>query len=58
MINIPASSKKGPARLKSASKSKSATSRPPTDAPPASKTRGSKRKKTPHPTAKRRVSDL
>ena len=44
VTNIPASSKKGPTRLKSASKSKPATSRPPTDAPPASKTRGNKRK--------------
>ena len=58
VINIPMPSKKGPARLKSASKSKPAISRPPTDAPPTSKTRGSKRKTTPHPAAKRRVSDL
>ena len=58
VINIPAPSNKGPARLKSASKSKPATPRPPTDAPPASRTRGSKRKTTPHPAAKRRVSDL
>ena len=58
VINIPAPSKKGPARLKSTSKSKLATSRPPTDAPPASRTRGSKRKITPHPVVKWRVSDL
>ena len=56
VTNISAPSKKGPAKLKSASKSKAATPRPPTDAPLASKTRGSKRKTTPHPTTKRRVS--
>ena len=38
VTNIPAPSKKGLAKLKSASKSKPATSRPPTDAPPASRT--------------------
>ena len=38
VINIPMPSKKGPARLKSASKSKPTTSRPPTDAPSASRT--------------------
>ena len=58
VINIPMLSKKGPARLKSANKSKPATPRPPTDAPLASKTQGSKRKTTPHPAAERRVSDL
>ena len=58
VTNIPAPSKKGLAKLKSASKSKPATPRPPTDAPPASRTRGSKRKTTPHPTAERRVSYL
>ena len=58
VINIPAPSKKGPVRLKSASKSKLATLRPPTEAPPASRTRGSKRKITLHPVAEWRVSDL
>ena len=60
VTNISASSKKGPAKFKSASKSKPATPRPPTDAPPASRTRGSKRKTTPHPAfaAERRVSYL
>ena len=58
VINIPAPSKKGPARLKSASKSKLATPRPPTDAPPASRTRGSKRKITSHPVAEWKVNDL
>ena len=58
VINIPVSSKKGPTRLKSAIKSKPTTSRPPTDAPSASRTWGSKRKTTPHPTAERRVNDL
>ena len=58
VTNIPASSKKGPARLKYASKSKPATSRPPTDAPPASRTRGSKRKTTPHLATERKVSYL
>ena len=38
VTNIFASSKKGPTKLKSASKSKPATPRPPTDAPPASRT--------------------
>ena len=38
VINIPVPSKKGPTRLKSASKSKPTTSRPPTDAPSASRT--------------------
>ena len=58
VTNIPAPSKKGPIRLKSASKSKPATPRPSIDAPLASRTRGSKRKTTPHPVAERRVSDL
>ena len=58
VTNIPAPSKKGLARLKSASKSKPATPRPPTDAPPTSKTRGSKRKTTLHPAAEQRVNDL
>ena len=60
VTNIPAPSKKAPAKLKSASKSKPATSLAPTGAPLASRTRGSKRKTTPYPmsAAKRRVSYL
>ena len=58
VTNIPAPSKKGLAKLKSASKSKPATPRPPTDAPPASRTRGSKRKTTPHLATERKVSYL
>ena len=60
MTNIPAPSKNAPAKLKSASKSKPATPLPPTGAPLASRTRGSKRKTTPHPVlaAERRVSYL
>ena len=60
VTNISISSKKGPAKLKVARKSKPATPRPSTDAPPSNKTRGSKRKTTPHPvfTIKRRVSYL
>ena len=58
VTNISASSKKGLVKLKSASKSKPATSWPPTDAPPASKTQGSKRKTTPHLATKRKVSYL
>ena len=50
MTNISAPNKKGPAKLKSASKSKPATPWPPTDAPLASRTQGSKKKTTPHPT--------
>ena len=49
VTNISAPSKKGPAKLKFAIKSKLATPRPSTHAPPSSKTRGSKRKSTPHP---------
>ena len=49
VTNISVSSKKGPAKLKSASKSKLATPWPSTDAPPSSRTRGSNRKTTPHP---------
>jgi len=49
VTNISAPSKKGPTKLKSASKSKPATPRPPTSAPLASRTKGSKRKTTPHP---------
>ena len=58
VTNISTPSKKGPTRLKSASKSKPTTLQPPTDAPPTNKTRGSKRKTTPHPAfaAERRVS--
>ena len=58
VTNIPVPSKKGPAKLKFASKSNLATPRPPTNAPPASRTRGSKRKTTLHPAAEQRVSDL
>ena len=49
VTNISASSKKGLAKLKSTSKSKLATPRPSTNASASSKTRGSKRKTTPHP---------
>nr|POE80513.1 hypothetical protein CFP56_04871 [Quercus suber] len=49
VINVPAPAKKGPTKLKSASKPKSATPRPPTDATLASRIRGSKRKTTPYP---------
>ena len=49
VINIPAPVKKGPTKLKFASKPKSATPRPPVDATSTSRTRGSKRKTTPHP---------
>ena len=48
VMNISTSSKKGPAKLKFASKSKFATPWPSTDAPPSSRTRGSKRKTSPH----------
>ena len=60
VTNISVPSKKGPAKLKFASKSKPATPRPSTDAPPSNRTRGSKRKTTPHPAfaTKRRVSSL
>ena len=55
VINLPAPSEKVPAKprsaakFKSASKTKSATPLPPTGAPPAVRTRGSKRKTTSHP---------
>ena len=49
MTNISVSSKKGSSKLKFASKSKPATLRPSTDAPPSSRTQGSKKKTTPHP---------
>ena len=58
MTNISAPSKKGPVRLKSASKTKPTTLRPPTIAPSASRTQGNKRKTTPHPAAEQRVSYL
>ena len=60
VTNISASSKKGLAKLKSTSKSKLATPRPSTNAPPSNRTQGSKRKTTPHPTfvVERRVSYL
>ena len=48
VTNISALGKKGPAKLKSASKSKLATPWPSIDAPPSNKTQGSKRKTTPH----------
>ena len=47
MTNIFVPSKKGPAKLKSVSKPKPATSWSSVDAPPSSRTRGSKRKTTP-----------
>ena len=55
VINIPTPDKKGPTKLKSASKPKfankpkPATPWPPIEATPASRTRGSKRNATPHP---------
>ena len=49
VINVPALVKKGPTKLKSTSKPKSATPQPPINATPASRTQGSKRKTTPHP---------
>jgi len=60
VTNTPAPSKKALAKLKSASKSKPATPLLPTGAPLASRTRGSKRKTTPHPVlaTERRVSYL
>ena len=48
VINVPASVKKGPTKLKSTNKPKSATPRPPIDATPSSRIRGSKRKTTPY----------
>ena len=60
VTNISVPSKKAPVKLKSAGKTKPATSLPPTGALLASRTRGSKRKTTPHPVsaAERRVSYL
>ena len=60
VINISVPSKKAPAKLKSAGKTKPTTPLPPTGASLASKTRSSKRKTTPHPvsTAEQRVSYL
>ncbi|XP_065636885.1 uncharacterized protein LOC136070628 [Quercus suber] len=49
VVKIPVPAKKAPAKLKSLSKSKSATLQPPASATPAGRTRGSKRKTTPHP---------
>ena len=49
VINISVPSKKAPAKPKSAGKTKPATPLPPTNAHLASRTRGSKRKTTPHP---------
>ena len=64
VINLPAPSEKVPAKprsaakFKSASKTKLVTPLPPADAPPAVRTRRSKRKTTPHPVSaiERRVS--
>ena len=58
VINLPVPSKKALAKPKSAGKTKSATPLPLAGASPASRTRGSKRKTTPHPvsTTERRVS--
>ena len=60
VTNISTSSKKGPAKLKSANKPKPATLQPSIDAPSASRTRGIKRKTTRPPVsaAERRVSYL
>ena len=60
MINTSIPSKKVPAKLKSASKTKAATLLPPTGASLASRTRSSKRKTTLHPVsaAEQRVSYL
>ena len=49
VTNISAVGKKAPTKLKSASKSKLATPRPPTNAPLSSRTRGTKRKTSLHP---------
>ena len=51
VTNISAPSKKAPAKLKSASKLKPATPRPSTNAPPSSRTQGSKGKIASHPTS-------
>ena len=58
VINLPVPSKKAPAKPKSAGKTKTATPLPPAGALLASRTRGSKRKTTPHPVfaTERRVS--
>ena len=58
VINLSVPSMKAPAKPKSASKTKPATPLPPAGAPLASRTRGSKRKTTPHPVSatERRVS--
>ena len=58
VINLSVSSKKALAKLKSAGKTKPATPLPPAGAPLASRTRGNKRKTTPHPASatERRVS--
>ena len=60
VTNISVPIKKGPAKLKSASKSKPATPWPSTDAPPSSRTRGSNRKTTPYPAfaTEQRISQL
>ena len=58
VINLPVPSEKAPAKPKFAGKTKPATPLPPAGALPASRTRGSKRKTTPHPVSatERRVS--
>ena len=58
VINLSVLSKKAPAKPKSTGKTKPATPLPPASAPLASRTRGSKRKTTPHPISatERRVS--
>ena len=48
VINAFAPVKKGPTKLKFASKPKSTTPRPPIDVTPTSRTRGSERKTTPY----------
>ena len=59
-MNISVLIKKGPAKLKSANKSKPVTLWPSIDASLSSRTRGSKIKTTPHPAfaTERRVSYL
>jgi len=58
VINLSVPSKKAPVKPKSASKTKPTITLPPAGAPLASKTRGSKRKTTPHPVSatERKVS--
>ena len=51
VTNISVLSKKAPAKLKSASKPKPTVPQPSTNAPPSSRTQGSKRKTVSHPTS-------